>query len=71
MALITTAIVPSFCLEEYLNQSHKEDEIRFVANIAVDRSELVPFVTILLILNAFVYRCCHIATLRIYKNQKS
>lgn len=49
----------------------EEEAKYFVSFHAADQNELGIFFASLLILNIFVYRVCHITTLRIYRNQDS
>lgn len=45
-------------------------EAHFISSLAADKGDFWYFVAALVGTGLFVYRCCHISTLRLYRNEK-
>lgn len=69
VGVATSTIIPLAWLNNYIKQV-PENQVEFISSLSTNVSDLWWFAGALALTNFIVYRCCHVATLRVYRNQK-
>lgn len=69
ITIATTIVLPSAYLYYYGYIGREVNEMDFVASVAINQHDIGWFLIIMLISNVFLYRVCHITTLRVYRHE--
>lgn len=65
---VSLGVAAAWLYNQFLDISYSD--ANFISTLAIDKDDFWAFAAALLATGLIMYRCCHVSTLRLYRNQK-